>query len=772
MNPIANKNAVVTGDNYRFTVLTDRLIRMEYDESGAFEDRATQTVVNRELPVPHYTVETTADAVVIETDCIRLTYRGGRFAKNNLHAEYCGKMGYQRFDYYYGDDDSRGTLPGTIRTLDGVDGSAPLPPSIMCRRGMTVIDDSESLAMEGDFVEPRRKDILDVYLFAYAGQLCDCLDAYYSITGATPMLPRFALGNWWSKYYAYSEKSYMELMNRFAAEGIPMAVAVIDMDWHKVDIDPKYGCGWTGFSWNTELFPDPRRFLRRLHDMGMKATLNLHPASGISAHEDCYKATAEAMGVDPESEKNIPFDIADKKFVDVYFDKVIKPLEDDGVDFWWMDWQQGNTTKIEGLDPLWMLNHFHYEHARCGGESRGLLFSRFSGYGSHRYPVGFSGDTFVTWDTLDFQPYFTSSAANVGYGWWSHDIGGHLGGVRDDELMSRWTQFGVFSPIMRLHSSKSEFVKREPWSFGADTHSTMRKFMRLRCEMIPYLYTMNRRAHVQGRPLVMPIYYYCPHEDAAWEMKNEYFFGTELIVCPITHPKDAVTNMGSARLYLPEGEWFDFFNKYRYSGDRCITAYRKFDEMPVFAKAGAIIPMSAAETNADSNPDEIVLNIFPGADNSFTLYEDANTDESYLDGRYAETDIEFKWSERKLVIHAPRGDASVIPANRRYKIVLNCVDDCAVIVDKAFEKTYENGSIVISTDGGAAQICFDDSLAVTENDYKAKAYDVLYGATYDNFRKDAVISHIRTKPRECALSDVISSDMPQKLKEALVEVLG
>ena len=124
------------------------------------------------------------------------------------------------------------------------------------------------------------------------------------------------------------------------------------------------------------------------------------------------------------------------------------------------------------------------------------------------------------------------------------------------------------------------------------------------------------------------------------------------------------------------------------------------------------------------------------------------------------------------MIHAPRGDASVIPANRRYKIVLNCVDDCAVIVDKAFEKTYENGSIVISTDGGAAQICFDDSLAVTENDYKAKAYDVLYGATYDNFRKDAVISHIRTKPRECALSDVISSDMPQKLKEALVEVLG
>lgn len=771
MNSIADKKAIVAGEKYRFTVLTDRLIRMEYDENGEFEDRATQTVVNRKLPVPHYTVEKSDGAFIIETECIRLTYRGGRFSKNTLHVEYCGKMGYQRNDYYFGDANKR-ALPGTIRTLDCVDGAAELPQSIMCRAGMTVIDDSESLAMEGDFVEPRRKGIIDVYVFAYAGQLCECLDAYYAITGGTPMLPRFALGNWWSKYYAYSETSYMELMNRFASEGIPMSVAVIDMDWHKVDIEPKYGCGWTGFSWNTELFPDPKRFLRRLHDMNMKATLNLHPASGISAHEDCYKATAEAMGVDPKSEKNIPFDIADKKFVDVYFDNVIKPLEDDGVDFWWMDWQQGNTTKIEGLDPLWMLNHYHYEHARKDGNSRGILFSRFSGYGSHRYPVGFSGDTFVTWESLDFQPYFTSSATNVGYGWWSHDIGGHMGGVRDDELMNRWTQFGVFSPIMRLHSSNSEFVKREPWNFGMETHSSMRKFMRLRCEMVPYLYTMNRRAYAEGRPLLMPMYYFCPQEDAAWNMKNEYFFGTELVVCPITHKKDSVTNMGSAKLYLPEGEWFDFFNKYRYSGDRCITAYRKFNEMPVFAKAGAIIPMSAAETEPDANPEEIILNIFPGADNSFTLYEDDNMSEEYLNGKYVETDIELKWSERKIIIKAPRGDVGLVPQNRRYKVILNCVDDCSVSADKGFEKTYENGSIVVYTDGGEVEISFDENLAITENDYKAKAYEVLYGATYDNFEKDKIMRLIRNKSRECAVSDILASDMNKELKEALVEVMG
>ena len=541
------------------------------------------------------------------------------------------------------------------------------------------------------------------------------------------------------------------------------------MDWHKVDIDPKYGSGWTGFSWNTDFFPDPKRFLDALHALNTKTSLNLHPAGGISAHEDCYEETAKAMGVDPKTEENIPFDIAEKKFIDVYFDKVLKPLEDMGVDFWWMDWQQGNTSKTEGLDPLWMLNHYHYNYARKGG-TRGILFSRFSGYGSQRYPVGFSGDTYVTWESLDFQPYFTSCATNVGYGWWSHDIGGHMMGVRDDDLMNRWTQLGVFSPIMRLHSSNSEFISREPWNFSYETHWSMRKFMRLRCEMIPYLYTMNYRASAQNRPLVMPLYYFYNNAESQ-EIKNEYFFGTELIVSPITHPKDSVTNMGKAKVYLPEGEWFDFFNKYRYSGNRTFTAYRKHDEMPVFAKAGAIIPMSAAEVNPDQNPDEIILNIFPGADNTFTLYEDDNLSESYLDGKFAKTEIKLDWTGKKITVGAPAGDLSVIPQNRRYKIVLNCVDDCNVSVNGKFEKRYENGAVVVEISGAdGAEISFD-SLNITENDYVQKVFDIIYPATAEHNLKARIIKSVREKSKAEALSDVISADMDENLKSAVIEVL-
>lgn len=766
----ANENAIVKGEKYRFTVLTDRLIRLEYSEDGIFEDRPTQCVVNRNFPVPKYTVKRENGDVIIETDCIKLTYHGGAFTKNSLNISFNGEMAKYIWNVYYFGQKNTTHFPGTVRTLDLVDGEVELPPGIVCDYGMTTIDDSESLVQTSDFVEVRKKGIVDTYVFAYADAIKENLDAYYKLTGNVPLLPRFALGNWWSKYHKYTEKEYIDLMKRFESEEIPISVAVIDMDWHKVDIEPKYGSGWTGYSWNTDFFPNPERFLDALHKMHIKTSLNLHPAEGISAHENCYKKAAEDMGVDSSSGKNIPFDIADKKFIDVYFNDVLKPLEDMGVDFWWMDWQQGNTSKMEGLDPLWMLNHFHYEHARKGGR-RGIMFSRFSGYGSQRYPIGFSGDSVVSWKTLDFQPYFTICAANVGYTWWSHDIGGHLWGVRDDELMNRWTQFGVFSPIMRLHSSNNEFNDREPWNFNYETHQSMRKFMRLRCEMMPYLYTMNYLTYKTGRPIVEPMYYEHTEKEAE-TVRNQYYFGTELIVSPITHKKDAVTNMGNAMVYLPKGEWFDFFNKYRYSGNRFIKAYRKDDEMPVFAKAGAIIPMSDTKVLPDENPDTVVINLFPGDNNSFTLYEDDNLTEQYLNGKYAETKFVFDWVNRTFSINITKDDADIIPKDRKYKIILNCVDDCSVTANVKNDKLYEGGAVIVET--GARdniKIEYGKDLKITENDYRDRIYKILYNAQTEYETKSSIMNLIRTKSKAEVLSDLSVTDMDADLKSAILEII-
>ena len=211
------------------------------------------------------------------------------------------------------------------------------------------------------------------------------------------MIPRYALGNWWSRYYKYTEKSYKALMERFEKEDIPFSVAVVDMDWHLVDIDPKYGSGWTGYTWNRDFFPDPEGFMKWLHDRNMHITLNLHPADGIRAFEDAYPRMAEAMGIDPKTEQPVVFDISDPHFLEAAFEHVLHPEEEKGVDFWWIDWQSGGISKVEGLDPLWMLNHYHYlDNGRDG--KRPMTFSRYAGPGSHRYPVGFSGDTIITWN--------------------------------------------------------------------------------------------------------------------------------------------------------------------------------------------------------------------------------------------------------------------------------------------------------------------------------------------------------------------------------------
>ena len=220
---------------------------------------------------------------------------------------------------------------------------------------------------------------------------------------------------------------------------MPLSVSVIDMDWHLVEIDPEHGSGWTGYTWNTDLFPDPQAFLAGLHERGWRSRSTSTRPRACTRTRRRTPRSRSGWASTPTSGVPVAFDPTDPDFLEAYFEELHHPHEDDGVDFWWLDWQQGGVTRIAGLDPLWLLNHFHYLDSGRDGK-RPLTFSRYAGIGSHRYPIGFSGDTHITWESLDFQPYFTATASNAGYGWWSHDIGGHFKGYKDDELTTRWVQ--------------------------------------------------------------------------------------------------------------------------------------------------------------------------------------------------------------------------------------------------------------------------------------------------------------------------------------------
>lgn len=779
----AEDAAIIQGEKYRFTVLTEEMIRLEYCEDGQFEDRATQCVIDRKFKVPEYQVIENEESLEIITDKIHLVYNKQKFTDYGLSVQVRGNISVYHSIWHFGEEAT--DLRGTARTLDEADGAIELEHGIISRFGYGILDDSRSLVITEDgWVEPRKEDCIDIYFLGYGHEYEHCLKDYYHLTGKTPLLPRYALGNWWSRFYRYNDQEYKALMTRFEKEEIPFSVSVIDMDWHLVDIDPKYGSGWTGYTWNKELFPDPKEFMTWLHDHGLKVTLNVHPAGGVQAHEEKYKEMAEAMGRDWEKEEPVNFDVTDQKFLKAYFEYLHHPNEEEGVDFWWLDWQQGGLSKIPGLDPLWMLNHYHYLDSGRRGKRR-LTFSRYAGMGSHRYPVGFSGDTIISWESLAFQPYFTANASNVGYGWWSHDIGGHMKGYRDEELSTRWIQFGVFSPIMRLHSSNSAFTGKEPWNYNAVSENIMKRYLKLRHEMIPYLYTMNYHASHDGQPLIRPMYYLEPEQPEAYEVPNEYYFGTELVVCPITEPTDKAAGTAYVKAWIPEGKWYDIFSGLKYDGGRMLELYRSLEDIPVLAKEGAIIPLTdlTEYTNSVENPKELAVKIVPGKKNAFILMEDTGDTFEDKEENWAQTKLEWI-NENEFIIHPANGNLDVIPKRRTWKMEfygIADVDNLEVTVGgKAIEteRIYDEKRHICQVNIPETEvteqitISFSKGYLLMENNKPAEIFALLYQAKIEYEVKEKIYAYMKEGKTSSEVLGIIQAmHLPDSVYGMLSEVL-
>ena len=686
--PKARKENIILWKNYRITVLQDRLFRMEYSPNKKFRDEATQSVWFRDMPTQEFSVTEDKSGLTIQTARCKLIVKENR---KDCRVELDGK----ELELINAQN-----LGGTYRTLDCCNGrnfvptewnqslpagEVPLGNGVCSLSGVAVFNDENSLTLGVDGeVKAECGDGLDEYVFAYGDDYRGAVKALYLITGNTPMLPRYALGNWWSRYYVYTDKSYLKLLNLFEEKNVPLTVATIDMDWHystQMEEDLHitelgrntlfYGGnnGWTGYTWNKRLFPDYRGFLKKIEEKDLKITLNLHPADGFRWWEDCYEGMAKALGKNPATLEKIQFDIASTDFINAYFSVAHKPYERDGVSFWWIDWQQGTQSGLNGLDPLWALNHYHYLD-NLSNHSRGLILSRYSGIGSHRYPLGFSGDTHITWETLDYLPEFTATASNVGYGWWSHDIGGHMLGEKNDELYTRHVQFGVFSPINRLHGTSAETCTKEPWVYGNGAGLVAMEWLRLRHRLIPYLYTACRRNSQEGLTLVEPLYYEWKQQEA-YEFKNEYLFGGHLLVAPVTKKAE---EDGYARVnaWLPEGVWTDIFTGERYTAGKDgkkVTFLRELETIPVLMKQGGILPLSLDKGNSVRNPETMEICVFEG-NGEYTLYEDGSVEEkagevtTLLKAEYKE---ENGTSVQSLTWRSV-GDSLLVPENRKFSV--------------------------------------------------------------------------------------------------------
>ncbi len=782
--PIANPDNVILWRSYRVTLLTDRLFRIEKSENGTFCDEATLAVWYRNAKrVP---ARVTKGNRTLEIKTSRVTL----YLDNSFQNSYI-KVGRKEIEISNAEN-----LKGTYRTLDEFDGpyfrnneemKIPFENGIISKNGVAVYDDTQTpILLQTGMPAERPTEEMDVYVFAYGHDYRAALKALYSITGKTPLIPRYALGNWWSRYHAYTDREYLHILDRLADRDIPLTVATIDMDWHwsntlddakgitkarKNDVDHGGVNGWTGYSWNTDLFPDYKSFLKKIKDRNLKITLNLHPADGVRFFEDMYPEMATAMGIDPATERPVHFDITDPKFVNAYFDILHRPYENDGVEFWWIDWQQGCNTAIKNLDPLWSLNHFHFlDNATTHSP---LILSRYAGVGSHRYPLGFSGDTYITWQTLQFLPHFTATATNVGYTWWSHDIGGHMHGHNDAELYARFVQFGVFSPINRLHCSDSSVMTKEPSIYMNGAGLVAEEYLRLRHRMIPYLYSASHDTTERARALIEPLYYEHPSDTHAYRFPNEYYFGTELLLAPVTTPADT-TGLAKTKVWLPKGHWTDIFTGDEYDGNRTVTMYRWLENFPALLKEGGFFVLDGRKhTNDCSNP-ELLDVITTNGNGTYTLHEDD------ANGKPINTIFKSsKPADGKQIVEITCQYKSVLP-NRTYRIEFRNINTGSVTVTANGEPVEhswdDDGFLVVTIPVTHAGITYRIEVSFTEKDHlqllRERALYSLLRITYDHDSKARLYRKI------CAAEDlydykeaVKESHLPVSAKNRLLEFI-
>lgn len=720
-DPVADPRAVVVSGNARFTVLGSRLVRMEWAENGRFEDRATLGVVNRNMPVPAYTVRRSGNKLTIRTEDIKLTYSGNsRFDEGNLSvafrmADPSAKKGERTVVWRPGMDDG-GNLLGTTRTLDKCDGlktNEPYDKGVVSRDGWAVIDESARhlfVPVDSDWkfwVEGRDStDRQDLYLFAYGHDYKAAVSDFTKIGGRIPLPPKYAFGYWWCRFWQYSDFEFVGLGKEIRSMDIPIDVMVLDMDWHETWSLRKRNApkdefgqriGWTGYTWQRKLFPDPANCLKDLHNLGLRTTLNLHPASGIQPYEEPYdrfvkdylSRTGEYDGpegyINPDGTKApVPFRMDDRNWADAYFNSVIRPFERQGVDFWWLDWQQWRMSKyVPGLSNTFWLNYAFFNDMIRQSASQGkyarrpMIYHRWGGIGSHRYQIGFSGDAYASWQVLGYLPYFTSTASNVGYGYWGHDIGGHMQpkGVKetDPEMYTRWLQSGVFTPIFKTHSTKDQTMEKRFWVFP-EHFDAMRAAVRLRYDLSPYIYNAAREAYDTGISMCRPLYYEYPEAWQAYDFKQEYLFGNDILATVVCEPADSVTGLAGRVVWFPEGDdWYDVSGGSLFKGGRIDTLRYTISENPYYIKAGAIVPMASERIRSLQEKDNTLkLFVAPGdGESSVSVYEDDGETQAYSE-EYATT-LVSKVSDAsgvRITVAPRQGNYRGMGDDRRIQVVL------------------------------------------------------------------------------------------------------
>jgi hypothetical protein len=590
-------------------------------------------------------------------------------------------------------------LGGYRRGLDGVNGSAPTSPGLLYQDGWDLLDDTPSalydVATGRTAPRPDHGDAAyqDGYVFAYGHDYNQGLEDLATLTGPSKLLPRWAYGLWYSEYYDRTAADYKNtILPRFRADGVPLDVLVTDTDFKSPDT-------WDGWEMDPAKFPDPQGFFDWAAAQGLHNTLNIH-SSIVPSDPQFAQAMATAKDKLVKSGSNYVFDWGDPDQLKAYFD-LHQTMERQGADFWWLDWCCDQSfSSLAGVTPdAWINQQYANDADKTIG--RGFAFSRafgslqaggYSGptgvptgpWADKRTTVHFTGDTTSTWQTLAFEVGYTpGESAATGLSAVSHDIGGfnndgsqakgaEPGSTKlADDLYARWVQLGTFQPIDRLHGNHSD---RLPWQYGDAARTSAEAFMNLRERLVPYTYTLAEEAARTGIPVARAMYLEYPDEpDAYAAAGSEYLYGPDVLVAPVTTPGTSATTS----VWFPPGQWTDYFTGRTYSGPSRQDVSTTLDTMPVFLKAGGILPTRTGDVANDvQNPlTRVTLDVASGAAGHFGLYEDAGTGSASATTPidYAETAPANGSPTATLTIGAQQGDYTGRIAARAWTLRLHGV---------------------------------------------------------------------------------------------------
>lgn len=502
-------------------------------------------------------------------------------------------------------------------------------------------------------------DALDYY-FIYGPSLDRVIAGYRWLTGAAPLLPKYAFGYWQSKERYNSQEEIVSVAREFRRRGIPIDIIVQDwMYWGKY--------GWNAFKFEEERYPDPARMVKDLHDAGVRLAISIWPFFGENT--EIYREAAELGHLIPGTGLVNVFREESRRW---FWEKIRDTFFKIGVDGWWLDatepevrggliyvtWQ--HDLKVDGERMYKYLNVFPlleakavYEGQRRDSNRRVLILTRSGFAGIQRYGViNWSGDITGDWTTLRTQIWAGLNYCLSGLPYWTTDIGGFFSGNPDTEgyreLFLRWFQWGAFCPIFRVHGT---YYPKEPWRFGPEVERLLVEFIRLRYRLLPYIYSLAWRVHSEGYTMMRHLAMDFPGDREALEVDDEFMLGPYLLVAPVTTPSTYERDV-----YLPDGLWYDFWTGKLYSGGRYVRAEAPLDRIPLFVRAGAVLPLAPyGLQSASERVTEYELRVYPGADGSFTLYDDDGETYDYEKGVYALVPIEWVDAERKLVLGEKRG---------------------------------------------------------------------------------------------------------------------